>query len=432
MVKGDLKSFFEPKRIAIIGASENIKKVGGILLKKVIDSRIDVVPINPGHDELLGKKCYESILDFDGKIDLVVIAIPADFVASALKECGKKKVKNVILISAGFSEVQNKKGVEEISKIANKYKIRFLGSNCFGVCNPSSRLDLTFSASTPGDGDVAFISQSGALWSYISDFLKGTIGFSKFVSLGNMENLEFGDFVEYFSEDKKTKSIVLYIEKLNDGKKFMKACEVAIAKGKKIYAVKGGSSVVGEKAAISHTASLASDYAVYAGALRQCGVILCESLFDALVLASGKKIVYDKRMPVSDPIVRKNLDTIKRVFILTNAGGPGVLLSDYLYKKGVEVMEKPLDILGTALASDYKKHFDEIKGKDFDSLLVVLTPQSMSEVEETAQVVVDFKKELAKMNKRVVAVFLGGKSMTKANEIFERNGVDYSNTIDGI
>jgi len=418
---GDLDRFFEPKSVAIIGASENVSKVGGILLKKVLESGIEIVPVNPSHEEMMGKKCYKSVLDYSGKIDLGIIAVPAEYVPPVLIECGKKGIKHVILISAGFSEVGNKNGVEEISKVANKYGIRFLGSNCFGICDPSEKLDLTFSSNMPSVGNVAFISQSGALWSYIANFLKD-VGFSKFVSLGNMENLEFSDFVEYFSEDRKTKSIVLYIEKLNDGKRFMDACRRAIKKGKKIYAVKAGSSAVGKEAAISHTASLASDYAVYTGALKQCGVVLCESLFDAFVLASGKKIIYDK----------KNLEIGKKVFILTNAGGPGVLISDYLSKNGISVIEKPLDILGTALSVDYKKYFNEIKNKDFDSLLVVLTPQSMSEINYTAKAVVDFKKELSGMNKNVFAVFLGGDAMKEANKVFEKNGIGYSNTIEGM
>lgn len=422
MKRVNLDLFFEPKNIAIIGASENIVKVGGILLKKVIDSGIEVIPVNPSHEEIMGKKCYKSILDYKKDIDLVAIAVPADFVSGVLEECGKKGIKNVILVSAGFSETGNKKGVEANLKIADKYGMRFLGSNCFGICNPAKNLDLTFSWSMPGDGDIAFISQSGALWSYVADYFKNSIGFSKYVSLGNMENLEFSDFIEHFIEDKKTKSIVLYIEKLKDGKRFMEACKKAIAKGKKIYAIKGGSSSIGEKAAISHTASLASDYAVYKGALKQCGVVQCESVFDAFVLASGKKVVYDK----------KNLDVGKKVFILTNAGGAGVLISDYLYRKGVEVIEKPVDVIGTALASDYKKYFDEVKNKDFDSLLVVLTLQNMSEIEKTAEMVVSFKKELAPKNKSVFGIFLGGESVKSANKIFEKNGIGYSSTIEGI
>jgi len=422
MTNGDLKNFFEPKRIAIIGASDSIEKVGGILLSKSIKSSLEIIPINPSHDEILGKKCYKSISEFSGKIDLVVIAVPANFIPSILVECGKKSIKNVILISAGFSEVGNKNGVKKILEISEKYGIRFIGSNCFGICNPGNNLDLTFSSSMPDVGDVAFISQSGALWSYVADFFKGKIGFSKFVSLGNMESLDFNDFIKYFSKDKKTKSIVLYIEKLKNGKGFMSACEKAIKDGKKIYAVKGGSSIVGEKAAISHTASLASDYEVYKGAFKQCGVILCDSLIDAFVLASGKRVAYDK----------KEINIGNSVFVLTNAGGAGVLLSDYLSKKGVEIVEKPLDILGTARAEDYVKAFNEIKSKSFETLFVVVTPQSMTDVENIASKIVEFNKELRKSSRKAVAVFLGGKFMAKANEVFRNNGIEFVNTIEGI
>jgi acyl-CoA synthetase (NDP forming) len=416
----NIKNFFEPKSIAIIGASDRLEKVGGILLSKAMKSSIKVFPINPGHSEILGLKCYDSVLDVDAKIDLVVIAIPANFVVKSLEECGKKGIKNVILVSAGFSEVGNLKGEKEIVNVANKYGIRFIGANCFGICNPFNNLDLTFSKNTPRKGDIVFISQSGALWSYVSDL---NIGFSGFVGLGNMENMDFNDFVEYFSKNKNTKKIVLYIEKLKDGKRFIEVCKRAIKSGKKIYAIKGGSSVVGEKAAISHTASLASDYEIYKGAFRQAGVVMCEN-FDELFIKNNKK---------------KDIQIGKRTFIITNAGGAGVLISDLLSRKGIGIVEKPLDILGTALADDYLKAFENIvkparglallSRKNFETLFVVLTPQSMSEIEKTAEIISKIKRELDKMNKKVVAVFLGGNLMKEANNIFEKNGVEFVNEI---
>jgi len=421
MKRDELTKFFSPKSIAIIGASEKEEKVGGILLERAMKTSAEVIAVNPTHDEILGKKCYKSVLDYKKEIDLAVIAIPAQFVPASLEECGKKGIKNVILVSASFSETGNTAGVKEIQDIANKHKIRFLGSNCFGVCNPSESLDLTFAAITPKKGKVAFISQSGALWSYISDVLS-EVGFSKFVSLGNMENLDFNDFIEYFTEDPETDAIILYIEKLKDGKKFMEICEKAVKKKKKIYAVKGGSSSIGAKAEISHTASLASDYAVYSGAIKQSRIVLCENILDAFEKASNKKIDFKK----------KSIKLGKKAFILTNAGGAGVILSDYLSKKGAEIIEKPLDILGTALAEDYKKNFEEIRNKNFNDLFVVVTPQSMSDIEKIAESVTYFKKELTKEKRNVIAVFLGRTTMEKANKIFEKNKIDFVNIIEEI
>jgi acetyltransferase len=424
MKKESLKKFLNPKSIAIIGASDHEEKVGGILLKKAITSKVRIIPVNPKHEKLLGIKCYKNVLDYKGKIDLAVIAIPSLFVLGALNECGRKEIKNVMLISAGFSEIGNIKGEEELVKTAKEYGMRILGPNCFGVCNPGKNFDTTFSATMPNKGDIAFISQSGALWSYISDFTAGiaddkTIGFSGFVSLGNLADLEFNDFLEYYSKDKSTKSIILYIEKLKNGGDFIKNCGQCIKKGKKIYAVMAGSSLAGKEAAFSHTASLASDYRIYKGAFKQAGIILCDSLIEALEKISGKELM------------EKKTETIKfgkKVFILTNAGGAGALLADYLSQKGFEISGKPLDLLGTATGSDYFNALEKLKSDvSYDSLAIILTPQSMSETKKTAEVIAEFKNQTGKS---IAALFLGKKSMAEANKIFEDNKVSYFNTLD--
>jgi acetyltransferase len=411
----NLRGFLEPKSIMIIGASNHKEKVGGILMEKAIKSKSKIIPINPNHKELVGLRCYRDILDYSGQVDLAIIALPKDFVFEALEKCGKKGIRNVIIISAGFSEVGDKEGERKLKEIATKYRIRFLGPNCFGICNPTFELDLTFSKTTPKEGSIAFISQSGALWSFIADLSIEKFGFSGFVSLGNMEDLEFYDFIDYFSIDKKTKSIVLYIEKLKDGKKFMELCKRTIAKGEKIFAVHVGETKEGKKAAFSHTASIASDYLIYKGMFKQVGVELCSGLEEAFEKASSG-ILREK--------ITKGVKIGKEVKIITNAGGAGALLSDCLSKKGFKILEVK-DILGTALAEDYKKELEKTKEKE---IIVILTGQAMSEIEKTAEVIVDFKK---KTRKNLVALFLGGGSMKKANEIFEENKVDYFNTLKG-
>src|SRR3989338_1214340 len=422
----NLENFFNPKTIAIVGASDHSEKVGGILFRKALKSKCNIIPVNPKHDKLLGVKCYSKISEFKESIDLAVIAIPAPFVSAELEECGRKGIKNVILITAGFSEIGNISGEKQIFDLAKKYGINLLGSNCFGIFNPNLKLDLTFAATTPKKGKVALISQSGALWSYVSDFsagLKGksSFGFSGFVSLGNMTDLSFSDFIEYFSKDKATKSIVLYVERLKDGKKFIEICKKT---KKKIYAVKAGSSEEGSKAAFSHTASLATDYEIYSGAFKQAGVVLCNSLLEAFEKASGKKIA----------LSNKHKEKIgKKIFILTNAGGAGALLSDYLSAKGFELVsnenfKNPLDILGTASGSDYFNNLDKIKNMDFyDSIIVLLTPQSMTEIMKTAEVIANFKRLTGK---EIVALFLGGKSVSKANKILKEENIPYFNTLE--
>ena len=235
----------------------------------------------------------------------------------------KRKFKNVIIISAGFSEVGNVKAKKDILAIRKKYGIKFLGPNCFGVCNPHSNLDTTFSKQTAKKGSIGFISQSGALWSYVSDL---DIGFSKFASLGNPIGLGFSEVLDYFRKDKKTKSIILYIEKISNGKKFM---EVAKKCKKPIYAVKAGKTQTGSKAAISHTGSLASDYEIYRGMFKQTNIILCETLEEALEKA-GKKSVSS----ISSKKLKQKFQN--SATIITNAGGAGALAADYLTEAGIK------------------------------------------------------------------------------------------------
>lgn len=403
----NINNFFYPKTIAIVGASDHPDKVGGILMKKAVESKCKIIPINPSHDSLFGKKCYKSISEVKERIDLAVIAIPKDFVINSIKECAEKEIKEVIIVSSGFSEVGDIKSEDNILEIAKKNNIRILGPNCFGIFNPLVNLDLTFSNKTPKKGDIAFISQSGALWSYLADL---DFGFSGFVGLGNMADLEFNDFLEYFSNEKETKSIILYIEKLKKGVEFIELCK-KINKGKKIYAILAGKSKEGKKATFSHTASLASDYEIYIGAFKQAGVELCSSLGEAVEKITGRKITKAKKV---------NKIKLNEVSIITNAGGAQALVSDYLSESGVKVVSLN-DILGTALSSDYKKALEKTNAKE---IIVILTPQSMTDITGVAKVLVDFKN---KTGKTIIPLFLGEKSIEESNKIFEENKMIYFN-----
>jgi len=409
----ELTNFFRPKNIALIGASDHHDKVGGVLMKKLQAFKGEVIPVNPKHSEIFGFKCYGSVGEYKGKIDLAIIAIPSEFVPDSMKECGKRGIKEVIIVTAGFSEIGNFDGEKQILDIAEKYGIRFLGPNCFGVFNSSNKLDCTFSMATPGGGDIAFISQSGALWSFISDFSIEKFGFSGFASLGNMADLDFFDFVEYFSKDVKTKSIVLYVEKLKEGKKFIDACKKC---KKPIFAVKSGTSKEGEKAAFSHTGSLATDYEIYRGAFKQAGVELCSGLEEAFEKACKMELV---------SAVRSKINIGNKVLIITNAGGAGALVSDYVSEKGINLvnlnkLSNPWDLLGTAKSEDYKKALEIADEKEIDSILVIVTPQSMTDLENTAEVIVDFKN---KSKKKVIGLFLGGKSVESSLDILKKNGI---------
>ncbi|MEM4245384.1 MAG: CoA-binding protein [Candidatus Nanoarchaeia archaeon] len=392
-----MKELIQPKTIAVIGASNKKSKVGYSLMENLKRFKGEVIPINIHEKKILGKKSYKSILFVEKNIDLAIIAIPAAFVKQTIKECRQKGVKAVIVISAGFSEAGRKDMETELMK--EKGSMRVLGPNCFGVVNPYIGLDTTFAKTTPKKGDVAFISQSGALWSAIAEHsVKENFGFSGFVSLGNMMDIGFEDALQYFENDSRTRIIVLYIETLKDGRKLMK---IAKKCKKKIIAIKAGTSEAGIKAALSHTGSMAGSYEVYKAAFKQAGIILADSLTEA----------FDK--------AKYGINEERKALIITNAGGPGTLMADYCEQNKVEVVKlprikfalptawshrNPIDVIGDAKSDRFKEVFKKIARKNFyDLAIIVLTPQKMTDVKNVAREVVRFKK---KSKKKVVACWM--------------------------
>lgn len=406
-----LDNFFNPKTIALIGASDNFNKVGGILCKKLSNFKGKLIPINPNHSEILGLRCYKSLEEYKDKIDLAIIAIPKEFVASSLEECGKKQITSVIIISAGFAEIGNITQEKELIQIAEKYKIKFLGPNCFGVFSPDANIDSTFAKTTPEKGNIAFISQSGALWSWVSDYPSDKWGFSGFASLGNMASLGFSEFIEYFSKDKNTKSIILYMEKLKDGKKFLEVCKKT---KKKIYVIKAGKSEQGLKAAFSHTGSLATDYKIYMGAFKQANIEICSDILEAFEKASKKNINKKKQ----------TLEFDKSVLVITNAGGVGALTTDYLNAKDIKVIG-PIDILGAASSEDYKKALEDNKDKS-NQFIIIATPQKMTNLEDIANEIIKFEKS---SKKKIIVIFTGDKSVKKATDILIKNNIPVFNEL---
>jgi acetyltransferase len=394
-----MKKFFKPKTIAVIGASTNPKKVGGILMNKLKSFKGNVIPINP-------KMEFKTVLQYKKSIDLAIIAVPAKFVPKTLTQCGKKKIKNIIIISSGFSEIGNTQGSKQIQAIANKYKIKFLGPNCFGISNTNNNLDTTFSKQTPKKGTISFISQSGALWSYLADL---NLGFSKFISLGNPIGLGFPEVLDYLRKDRQTKSIILYIEKITNGKEFIR---IAKKCKKPIYAIKAGKTKEGSKAAISHTGSLATDYEIYKGMFKQTNIILCNSIEEALTKANGKSSTTNK--------LKLNINTNKTLTIITNAGGAGALASDYLTELGIKT--KMIDILGTATSYEYMKELNKHKK---ENILLIVTPQSMTDINNITQVIIDFKK----INKKLIVCLLGNKSVKQATRNLRNNNIKVTNTL---
>ncbi|HIP17456.1 MAG TPA: CoA-binding protein [Methanothermococcus okinawensis] len=432
-----LDSIFNPKSIGVIGASNTEGKVGYSIMKNLLafiehnpDNKL--YPINPKYNEILGLKCYKSILDVpEENIDLAVITIPAKYVPKALEECGKKNVKGAIIISAGFSEVGNYHLEEEIKSIGKKYNIKIIGPNCLGIMDMYNRLNASFSKEYFAEGNITFISQSGALLTAILDIAPLlNLGFSKIISLGNKVDIQESDLMDYLIKDDTTKVVVFYIEGLKD-KKFIDSAK-RLAKVKPIIVLKGGKSEEGAKAISSHTGSLAGDAQIYNAAFKK-GKILVVDTFEELV---NLMHVFS-----TQPIMKGN-----RIAIVTNAGGFGVMAADNCkkynltlgdfqpstkeklkkYLPQISSISNPLDLIGDADTSRYRHALEIIKGdKNIDGIIVILTPQEMTKPLEVAETIVNIKKDMEnkEISKAIVASFVGGKSIKGAKSYLRKNGI---------
>ena len=428
-----LSFFFKPESVAVIGASSNTEKLGHAVLRNLVEGGYAdigrVYPINPKSKEILGLTAYPSVTDVPDPIDLAVIVIPHQYVPDALQTCGEKGIKGVIIISAGFREA-GIEGVErerEIIKIAKKYGMRIIGPNVLGVLDTFTPLNASFAADSPPRGPIAITSQSGALGTAILDWAQaGSLGLSKFVSLGNKADVNEVDLLEEWSEDENTKVILMYIEELTAGQEFLnKAREVS--KSKPVAAIKSGVTQSGARAVSSHTGSLAGSEQAYHAAFQQAGVIRADSmeeLFD-MALAFG----YQPQLKGT------------KIAIITNAGGPGILATDALERAGlslarfenktIQALEKtlpdaasasnPVDVLGDALADRYEFALDTVANDpNVDGLLVVLTPQAMTEIEATAQAVCD---KAAEFDKPILTCFMGEKRVKAGIQILTENNI---------
>ena len=410
-----LDALFYPKSIAVIGASREPRKVGYALLSNLISFHYegDLYPVNPSASEVLGLKAFPKVSGIGSNIDLAVIAVPARFVPETLLDCAAAGVKAAVIVSAGFREA-GPEGVrleQEVNRIGKEHNIRILGPNCLGVINTSNRMNATFSAGMLPEGKIAFFSQSGALGIAILDWAIGNkIGFSKFISLGNKTDLNEIDFMEYFIQDPGTDIILGYIEDVVDGKRFL-ATAPAATKAKPIILLKSGGTEAGARAASSHTGALAGSEVAFRAAFKQTGVIRAqgiEDLFDtALAFSCGK-------LPKSD-----------RLLIITNAGGPGIIAADtserlglkltQLSKETIESMAKllppnaslynPVDIIGDATSERYSVVLERaVADPNVDGIIVILTPQAMVDVENTAGIIITESK---KTEKPIITSFMG-------------------------
>lgn len=425
-----IDAIFNPSSIAVIGASAEEKKVGYSVLKNLVDGyKGKIFPVNPGRQEILSLPCYPSVSAIPEKVDLAVIVIPAKFVAESLKDCAKAGVKGVVIISAGFKEVGGE-GVnreKEIVEIVRASGMRMVGPNCLGVMNTKIKMNASFAAEMPPEGKVAFFSQSGALGVAIIDWaLENNFGFSKFVSFGNKADLNESDFLEYFAKDPDTDVILGYIEDVVDGKRFLEVSQ-EVTKIKPVILIKSGATEAGARAASSHTGALAGSDRAFNEAFRKAGIIRAHGIQELFEIAS---MFISRKKPQG-----------KRLLIITNAGGPGIIAADSADKLGIKlepmsrasidaIVEKlpssaslynPVDIIGDATSERYKVVLEQaIKDEVPQGICVILTPQAMTDVENVADVVIDASK---KTEKPIFTTFIGGQRIKKAIEKLKSNGI---------
>lgn len=426
-----LDNFFNPKSIAIIGASRDRNKLGYQILKNIIYSGFKgrIFPVNPKASIILGKDSYESVLKIPSKIDLAVIIVPNIIIPSIMEDLGKKGVKAVIIISAGFGETgEEGKSIEDnILEIARKNKIRIIGPNCLGVIDTFLPLNASFAAGVPIKKNLAVISQSGAMCSAILDWAsKNNIGFSKFISLGNKIDIDEVDLFRALEKDKNSKVILGYFESIKRGTEFIDAASRLSFK-KPIIVIKAGLSKEGAKAASSHTGALASNAEVIKAVFNKSGIIQVSDIEELFDFSEAFSVL---------PMPKDN-----KVAVLANAGGPSVIAADAISQSNLTLakftqntiknlkskmpssasISNPVDIVGDADAKRFKIAADIIlKDKNLSNLIVILTPQTSTEVEKTAKSIVRLKK---KFNKSIVASFIGGNAIGKGVQILEKGGI---------
>lgn len=429
-----LRPLFAPQSVAVIGATEKEGSVGRTLLWNLIQTPFGgtVFPVNPRRSSVLGIKAYASVTAIPEPIDLAVVATPAATVPQVIAECAAAGVKGAIIVSAGFREV-GAAGLaleEEILAIARQARMRIIGPNCLGVMCPPTGLNATFAATMARSGHVGFLSQSGALCTSILDWsLQENVGFSAFVSIGTMLDVGWGDLIYYLGDDPQTRCIVIYMESLGDARSFLSAAR-EVAYVKPIIVIKAGRTAAAAQAAASHTGALMGSDAVVDAALERCGVLRVETIEDLFDMAE----VLDKQSRPKGP----------HLTILTNAGGPGVLATDALIRAGGKLSPlspetrnqldqvlppawshgNPVDILGDATADRYLKALQHCEtDANSDGLLVVLTPQAMTDPLAIAQDLATYAKNRPSGAKPILASWMGGTSVKGGEAILNQAGI---------
>lgn len=427
-----LGAIFNPETVAVIGATDREGSVGRTLLWNLISSPFGgiVYPVNPRRRSVLGIRAYPSIQEIPDQVDLAIIATPAPTVPELVKDCAEAGVKGVVVLASGFREI-GPAGLaleEQIRTQLQGQKMRLIGPNCLGLMNPLTGLNATFASTFARRGHVGFISQSGALCTAVLDWsLQENVGFSAFVSIGSMLDVDWGDLIYYLGDDPNTRSIVIYMESIGNARSFLSAArEVALTKP--IIVIKAGRTTQAAQAAASHTGTLTGSDAVLDAAFRRCGVLRVEQISDLFDLA---EVLAKQPQRPQGP----------RLTIITNAGGPGVLATDALIGTGGQLASlsdetlealntvlpshwshgNPVDILGDADPDRYTQAIQAaMDDPNSDSLLVVLTPQAMTAPTQTAERLITLAKTATKP---LIASWMGGSEVTEGETLLNRASI---------
>lgn len=427
-----LDSLFRPQSVAVIGASKKREKLGNVILRNVLQSGYGgaVYPVNPRETEIEGLKTFPSVSEIGKPVELAVVVVPAERVLDVARDCGDAGVEHLIVISAGFKET-GPEGLlreKELAELCRGYGMRLVGPNCVGLIDTHTPLNASFAAGFPLKGEIAFVSQSGAMLVAILDWsLTIGLGFSRCISMGNKADLDEADFFTAAVADPNTKVILCYIEDVKDGGHFLAAAEEA-TRHKPVIVLKSGTSRAGAQAASSHTGALAGSDVAYDAAFKQTGIIRVKTMSELFDLA----VVFARQPVPRGP----------RVAIVTNSGGPGIVATDNVEARGLEVARftretiealrqelpleasvfNPVDVMGDARVERFRFALDRVLADEgVDSAVVLLCHTAVAEPVETAAAIAEVKEKYAE--KPVLAVYMGGESLAAGVELLAEKGI---------
>ncbi|MCU7915819.1 MAG: CoA-binding protein [Candidatus Thiodiazotropha sp. (ex Gloverina cf. vestifex)] len=421
-----LTPLFSPNSIAMFGASERENSVGEVVFRNLLSSGFKggIYPINPKHDKVQGQKAYKSIDAIGKPVDLAVVATPAKTIPAIVEASGQHGVKTMIILSAGFRESgpAGRRIEDRVVEVAKEFGIRFIGPNCLGLIRPDKGVNITFGNNNAKPGNLALVSQSGAICTAILDWAEvNDIGFSSVISTGIAADLDFGDYLDFLVSDPKTDSILMYVEGIKDARRFMSGLRAA-ARIKPVIVLKVGRHAAGAEASMSHTGALVGSDETFSAALSRSGVLRVETisqLFSAAKALSARSRVYGDKLA-----------------IITNGGGPGVMAADRASDLDIELAQfsdetvkalnkalpdvwshgNPVDVIGDAPPERYRAAVDIcLNDPEVDGAIVILTPQAMTEPDEVAKVLI----ELADQHKKpILTSWMGGKQVENARKLF--------------